>query len=291
MRSMTGFGRAEMERGGVRVAVDVRALNQRFLELKMSLPRGWGEHEGEMRKLVQSFVERGRVEVTIRRVSLRPPPSRLIVNEALAGQYVEGMRRLSKRLGLGREIAPEAILQRPEIFHVVEEEQDSDAEIELGRKALSQALKALDSERTREGAALKKDVATRLAKIQRAVDKIGKLAAAVRRTVMDSFQARVRELVGTLPLDERRLYEDAAATAQRGDISEELVRLTSHLAGFRELLAKPSGVGKQIDFLLQEINRETNTIGAKSQNAELSRVVVEVKGELEKIREQIQNIE
>jgi uncharacterized protein (TIGR00255 family) len=291
MRSMTGFGRAEMERGGVRVAVDVRALNQRFLELKMSLPRGWGEHEGALRKLVQSFVERGRVEVTIRRVSLQPPPSRLIVNEALAGQYVEGMRRLSKRLGLGREIAPEAILQRPEIFYVVEEEQDSEAEIGLGRKALSQALKALDSERTREGAALKRDITARLAKIQRSVDKIAKLAVAARRAIIDSFQTRVRELVGTLPLDERRLYEDAAATAQRADISEELVRLTSHLAGFRELLVKPSGVGKQIDFLLQEINRETNTIGAKSQNAELSRVVVEVKGELEKIREQIQNIE
>lgn len=273
------------------MAVDVRALNQRFLELKMSLPRGWGEHEGALRKLVQSFVERGRVEVTIRRVSLQPPPSRLIVNEALAGQYVEGMRRLSKRLGLGREIAPEAILQRPEIFYVVEEEQDSEAEIGLGRKALSQALKALDSERTREGAALKRDITARLAKIQRSVDKIAKLAVAARRAIIDSFQTRVRELVGTLPLDERRLYEDAAATAQRADISEELVRLTSHLAGFRELLVKPSGVGKQIDFLLQEINRETNTIGAKSQNAELSRVVVEVKGELEKIREQIQNIE
>lgn len=291
MRSMTGFGRADLERDGVRVAIDVRALNHRFFELKLSLPRGWGAHEAELRKLVQDFVERGRVEVTLRRVSLRPTASRLVVNEQLATQYIQAIRRLDKRLELERGIAPEVIFQRPEIFQVVEEEEDYRAEIELGRQALLLALKALDAERLREGKALKKDLAARLGLIQRATQKIAKLAATSRRAIVGGFQTRVRELAGILPLDERRLYEDAVATAQRADISEELVRLTTHLAAFRQLLAQPRAVGRKIDFLLQEINREINTMASKSQNAELSRTAVEAKSELEKIREQVQNVE
>jgi len=291
MRSMTGFGRADLEHDGVRVAVDARALNHRFFELKLSLPRGWGVYEAELRKLVQDFVERGRVEVTLRRVSLKPPATRLLVNEQLAGQYIQAFRRLGKHLELERAIAPEAVLQRQEIFQVVEEEEDSRAEIELGRKALLHALKALNAERLREGKALKKDLASRLTEIERASQKIAKLAAASRRTIVDSFQTRVRELAGILPLDERRLYEDAVATAQRADISEEMVRLRTHLQAFRQLLAEPHAVGRKIDFLLQEINREVNTMASKSQNAELSRVAVEAKSELEKIREQVQNVE
>ncbi|HTY53938.1 MAG TPA: YicC/YloC family endoribonuclease [Candidatus Binataceae bacterium] len=291
MRSMTGFGRADLEQDGVRVAVDARALNHRFFELKLSLPRGWGAYEAEVRKLVQDFVERGRVEVTLRRVSLKPAASRLVVNEQLAGQYIQAIRRLSKRLELAHALTPESILQRPEIFQVVEEDEDFGADIELGRKALLHALKALNAERLREGKALKKDLAERLAQIERASQKIAKLSAASRKAIIESFQSRVRELAGILPLDERRLYEDAVATAQRADISEELVRLRTHLQAFRQLLAQQGAVGRKIDFLLQEINREINTMASKSQNAELSRVAVEAKSELEKIREQVQNVE
>jgi uncharacterized protein (TIGR00255 family) len=291
MRSMTGFGRADLERDGVRIAVDARALNHRFFELKLSLPRGWGAYEAEMRKLVQDYVDRGRVEVTLRRVSLKPAASRLVVNEQLAGQYIQAIRRLGKRLELKQALAPEAVLQRPEIFQVVEEDEDYATDIELGRQALLHALKALNAERMREGKALKKDLAARLAEIERASRKIAKLSAASRRTIIDAFQARVRELAGILPLDERRLYEDAVASAQRADISEELVRLRTHLQAFRQLLAQTGAVGRKIDFLLQEINREINTMASKSQNAELSRVAVEAKSELEKVREQVQNIE
>ncbi len=291
MRSMTGFGRADLERDGVRVAVDVRALNHRFFELKLSLPRGWGAHEAEMRKLVLDFVERGRIEVTLRRTSLRPSASRLVVNEHLAIQYIQAIRRLGKRLELEQAIAPESVLQRPEIFQVVEEDEDYRSEVELGRQALLAALKALDAERLREGKAMKKDLTARLRELERASHKIGKLSAASRRAIVAGFQTRVRELAAIVPLDERRLYEDAVATAQRADISEEMVRLATHLAAFRQLLAEPRAVGRKIDFLLQEINREVNTMASKSQNAELTRVAVEAKSELEKIREQVQNVE
>src|SRR5260221_5065407 len=151
MKSMTGFGRASVEHDGTGVIAEVRALNQRFFELKLAMPRGWGEHEAEVRKLVQAVVARGRVEVFIKSVALKPPPVRLEVNDKLATLYINELRRLGKRLHLDGDPAIDTILNRPEIFHVVEEEADSASAATLGFKALKSALKELDSERTREG--------------------------------------------------------------------------------------------------------------------------------------------
>jgi uncharacterized protein (TIGR00255 family) len=291
MRSMTGYGRSELERGGIRVLAEVRTLNQRFFELKLNLPRGWGEHEADLRRLVQSTVARGRVEVTVRCVALRPPPTRLRVNQDLAVRYIEELRRLGKRLGLNGKPDIAAILHRPEIFQVMEEESDVRPGAELGFRALSRALKAVDAERMREGRALKRDFDLRVAKIAKALPRIEGLAGESRKAIMANFQTRVRELLGDLPHNEKRLYEEAAAAAQHGDITEEITRLRAHLQGLRTLMIRKAPVGKAIEFLLQETNREINTIGAKSQNAALLQVTVELKGEVEKMREQVQNVE
>jgi len=291
MRSMTGFGRAVVERRGTRVVVEARALNQRFLELKLNLPRGWGEHEAEIRKLVQSVVARGRIEVFVKCVALKPPPARLEVNDRLANLYVGELRRLGRRLHLDGALGIEAILNRPEIFHVVEEEHDSGEAIRLGMIALTRALRAMNAERTREGASLKRDFGRRVGRIVTAIPKIEGLAEQTRAEVMANFQRRVRELLDNLPVDEKRLYEEAALAAQHGDISEEITRLRTHLEGLRRLLVREGPVGKSIEFLLQEINREVNTMGSKSQNAALSQVTIEVKAEAEKMREQVQNVE
>ena len=146
MKSMTGFGRAIAEHDGTRVIAEVRALNQRFFELKLAVPRGWGEHEAEIRKAVQSVVARGRVEIFIKSVALKPPPVRLEVNDRLANLYVGELRRLGKQLHLGGNPDIGSILNRPEIFHVVEEEHDSRTAFKLGQKALAGALKALEAE-------------------------------------------------------------------------------------------------------------------------------------------------
>lgn len=291
MKSMTGFGRGVVERGGARVLAEVRALNQRFFELKLATPRGWGEHEADIRKAVQNVVARGRVEVFIKCVALKPPPVRLEVNDRLANLYVAQLRRLGKRLNLNGNPGIESILNRPEIFHVVEEEQDSGAGIELGLKALSRALKALDAERIREGLSLQKDFAARVSDIEAAVPRIEQLAAQTRAEIMQNFQKRIRELLDELPVNEKRLYEEASSASQHGDISEEITRLRTHLDGLKSLLKRKGQVGKSIEFLLQEINREVNTMGAKSQNAALSQVTVEVKAEAERMREQVQNVE
>ena len=280
-----------MERNGIQVTAEIRALNQRFFELKLSLPRTWGEYESEIRKLVQNTVARGRVELFVKAVSLRAPGARLQVNEKLANQYVEELRKLAKRLHLNGNPGIEAILNRPEIFHVVEEERDADEAPRLGILAIQRALKALDVERVREGKSLKKDFANRVAKIRDAVPKIVRLSEQTRAEIMKTFQTRVRELLENLPVNEKRLYEEASSASQHGDISEEVTRLKTHLDGLSELLHRTGPVGKSIEFLLQEINREVNTMGSKSQNAALSHLTVAVKAEAEKMREQVQNVE
>jgi uncharacterized protein (TIGR00255 family) len=291
MRSMTGFGRAQLERGGFQALAEVRALNQRFFELKLNLPRGWGEYEAEVRKLVQGVVERGRVEVFIRCVALRPAPAHLKVNDALAASYVAELRRLAKRLRLDAKLGIEAILERQEIFQVTEEEIDTRAGASLALEALGRALKVLERERAREGAALKRDFEARLKTIAAAVPRIEKLAAGSRAVIRATFENRIRELLGDLPVNEKRLYEEASNAAQHGDITEEITRLGVHLHAMRALVGRAGPVGKSIEFLLQEINREINTMGSKSQNAALSHITIEMKGETEKMREQVQNVE
>jgi uncharacterized protein (TIGR00255 family) len=291
MRSMTGFGRIQLERGGTQVVAEVRALNQRFFELKLNLPRGWGEHEAEVRKIVQGSVDRGRVEAFVRCVVLKPPRTRLRVNDDLAANYVSELHRLGKRLGLDGKLGLDTILQRPEIFQVIEEENDTSAGVDLALQAMKRAVKALDLERRREGAALRRDFETRVRKIGAGIPRIEKFAAQSRAAIRATFDSRVRELLGELPVNEKRLYEEASNAAQHGDITEEITRLRVHLTAMRALIDKAGPVGKSIEFLLQEINREVNTMGSKSQNAALSQITIEMKGELEKMREQVQNVE
>jgi uncharacterized protein (TIGR00255 family) len=293
MRSMTGFGRAEMTRGGVQVVAEARALNQRFFELKLNLPRGWGEYEAEVRKLAQEVVERGRVEIFIRCVVLKPPRARLRVNDELARLYVAELRRLGRMLNLDGNLSLDAVLQRPEIFQVAEEENDTRAGAELAFEALGRALKALRAERVREGRELKRDFERRVKTIEGALPRIDRLAAESRAAIRASYESRVRELlvVTEVPINEKRLFEEASAAAQHGDISEEMTRLKVHLKAMRPLLGRSGPIGKSIEFLLQEMNREVNTMGAKSQHAAMSQITVEIKGELEKMREQVQNVE
>ena len=291
MRSMTGFGRSELERSGVQVVAEVRALNQRFFELKLNLPRGWGEHEAEIRKTVQEVVERGRVELFVRCVTLKPPPARLRVNDELAANYVAELRRLGKSLRLNGALGVDVVMQRPEIFQVVEEEYDPRLGVELAFQGLRRALKMLESERVREGAALKRDFESRIKKLTAALPRIEKLARESRTAIRANFESRIRELMAELPINEKRLLDEAANAALHGDITEEMTRLGVHLKALKALLSREGAIGKSIEFLLQEINREVNTMGAKSQTAALSQTTIEMKGELEKMREQVQNVE
>jgi uncharacterized protein (TIGR00255 family) len=291
MRSMTGFGRAELVRGGIHIVAEMRALNQRFFELKLNLPRAWGQHEAEIRKIVQGAVARGRVEVFVRYTRVGPPKSKLEVNDELARMYIRELRRLGRSLKLDGKLGLEAILQRPEVFHVTEEDEEPELGAQLGLEALRRALKTMESERVREGRGLKRDFEERLKMIASAVPRMDELAAEARSVIRTNFETRIRELLGELPVNEKRLYEEASAAAQHGDITEEMTRLRVHLDAMNTLLKRSGPIGKSIEFLLQEINRELNTMGAKAQNAKMSQLTVEMKGEVEKMREQVQNVE
>jgi uncharacterized protein (TIGR00255 family) len=291
MQSMTGFGRAEMVRDGIHITAEVRALNQRFFELKLNLPRAWGRHEAEIRKIVQSIVARGRVEVFLRHTRVGPAKSKLQVNDELARMYVRELRRLGRSLKLDGKLGLEAILQRPEVFHVIEDDEEPQLGAELGLDALRRALKAMETERVREGRALKRDFESRLKMIASAIPRMDQLAAEARTMIRANFETRIRELLAELPVNEKRLYEEASAAAQHGDITEEMTRLRVHLDAMNSLLKRTGPIGKSIEFLLQEINRELNTMGSKAQNAKMSQITVEMKGEVEKMREQAQNVE
>jgi uncharacterized protein (TIGR00255 family) len=291
MRSMTGFGRAQLVRDGINIVAEIRALNQRFFELKLNLPRTWGQHEAEVRKIVQSVVARGRVEVFIRYARVGPAKSKLQVNDELARMYVRELRRLGHSLKLEGKLGLEAILQRPEVFHVIEEDEEPHIGAELGLEALRRALKIMETERVREGRALKRDFEMRVKALASAIPRMDELAAEARTVIRANFETRIRELLAELPVNEKRLYEEASAAAQHGDITEEMTRLRVHLDAMTTLLKRTGPVGKSIEFLLQEINRELNTMGAKAQNARMSQITVEMKGEVEKMREQVQNVE
>jgi uncharacterized protein (TIGR00255 family) len=288
---MTGFGRAELMRDGINIVAETRALNQRFFELKLNLPRAWGQHEGEIRKIVQSFVSRGRVEVFVRYTRVGPTKSKLQVNDELARMYIRELRRLGRSLKLDGKLGLEAILQRPEVFHVIEEDEEPHLGAKLGLEALRCALKAMENERVREGRALKRDFELRLKTLAAAIPRVDELAAEARTVIKVNFQTRIREMLAELPLNEKRLFEEASAAAQHGDITEEMTRLRVHLDAMRTLLKRSGPIGKSIEFLLQEINRELNTVGAKAQDAKMSQITVEMKGEVEKMREQVQNVE
>jgi len=291
MRSMTGFGRAELVRNGIHIVAEIRAVNQRFFELKLNLPRTWGEHEGGIRKIVQSLVSRGRVEVFVRYTRLGPSKSELQVNDELARMYIRELRRLGRILKLDGKLGLDAVLQRPEVFHVIEEDEEPHFGAELGIEALRRALKTMESERAREGRALKRDFEMRLKMLASAIPRMDELAAQTRSVIRANFETRIRQLLAELPVNEKRLYEEASAAAQHGDITEEMTRLRVHLDAMSTLLKRSGPIGKSIEFLLQEINRELNTIGAKAQDAKMSQITVEMKGGVEKMREQVQNVE
>jgi uncharacterized protein (TIGR00255 family) len=291
MQSMTGFGRAEARRGALRAVAEVRALNQRFFELKSSLPRGWARCEPQVRELVQKKVARGRVEVSLRIEAGPLAAPNLRINERLARAYVDGLRKLAAKLKLDGMLRVDALLARPEIFELVETDGFDQRAEPVAFAALGGALSALEAERRREGAALRKDFIARLKKLARLARQIEKRTAEVRRTIVAAFKARLAEMLQGAPVDEKRLIEEAAAVAERADITEELTRLRSHMARVRQLLDAAGPSGKAMEFLLQEIGREINTAGAKSPDATLAQLAVAAKSEIEKMREQVQNIE
>ncbi len=291
IRSMTGYGRREASWRRGSVAVEVRAVNHRFLEIVTRLPHSLSDLEEPFKKAVQRRCLRGRVEVTVSLGGERDTARAVSLDRSLARQYYQTLRELQKDLRIGGTIDL-ALLSGFRDIMVITDQPSGDPRLSrLTKQLLGQALTDLDRMRRREGAALAKDIRERLRSIRIAKRFIAQRAPEVVREAFIRMKARVESLLRANSPDVGRLNQELAIYADRCDVTEELVRLDSHMAQFDHLLRRKGSVGKTLDFLLQEMGREINTIGSKAADAEIARWVVHIKSELEKIREQVQNVE
>ncbi|RME93679.1 MAG: YicC family protein [Verrucomicrobia bacterium] len=293
MRSMTGHGRGVASGEGCRLSVEVAGVNRRQADVQVSLPRELDPLEPRVREAVLQRINRGRVSVRVKLVLTAPPAGEAaLVNRPLARAYAAEFRRLQKELRLPEPPGLELILRAPGVLQPPAETDRTEVFWPVLEKALRKALDAMDRMRRKEGAHLARDLRERVKTLRRMAREVRKLAPEVPRRAQDQLLQRLAErgLEGIDPADERILKE-VALFADRCDITEELTRLDSHFQQWDGLMRSKEPVGRTLDFLLQEMFREVNTIGSKAADARVSALVVGMKTELEKLREQVQNIE
>ncbi len=288
---MTGFGAASSRAGGEEVTVEVRAVNGKFCEVKARLPREYAALEPHVVRRVKERLARGGIEVSIRRGEGEAGPRWPKVDAELAARYLERFRELQQRLAVPGAIEIGQLLSAEGVVALEDRPPDLDAAREAVLAALDGALDGLLAMREREGEGLRRDLAERLAALAGYVDRLAAAAPASVIAYRERLAKRVQELAGDVGVDPQRLAQEVAIFADRSDVTEELTRLRSHLDQLRGLLDADEPVGRRLDFLVQEANREVNTSGAKSQWAEAASLVVDMKAELERIREQVQNVE
>ncbi len=292
IRSMTGYGRTEVHGGTFHFTVEIRSLNNRYLDIQVKTPRSLAAMEPRIKKHVQGRFNRGRFDIMITRNGEQEKSGRLAVNELLVRQYIGILRELKSRYELTGDVGVESLAALPDVFTVTETKEDPEALWQVLSDGLARALDDLGKMRADEGSVLVQDISARLQTVETLVGKIRNKAPALVEIARKRMTETLNRLLGELP-DPARISQEIAILAERTDVTEELTRLGSHLAQFRAMLREPSpeGVGRKLDFLIQEMGREINTIASKSMDAEISLDVVHSKAELEKIREQVQNIE
>lgn len=291
IRSMTGYGRAEVLVNGRNILVEIRSVNHRYFEFSCRSPRAYGFLESRLKTYLQGKLSRGKVDVNVSIQTVEGSSASVQVNRELAASYVQALRALEEPLGLRDDLSLSVISRFSDIFTVNKETEDEDAIWADVLQVADEATGRFVQMRETEGAKMKEDVESRLDFILQAVEQV---EARSPKTV-EEYRARLynkmSEVLGNTQIDEQRILTEAALYAEKIAVSEETVRLRSHVGQFRAILAQGGPVGRKLGFLIQECNRETNTIGSKAQDIEIARIVVDIKSEIEKIREQIQNIE
>jgi len=293
VRSMTGYGRAEAILDGQKMVVEIKSLNHRFLEISLRIPASLSALEMEIKKKIAEPLLRGKIDATIRRdVQGSGENSHpLALNLPLAQNYYNLLTQLKQSLGLKDDIRMEMIAAQKDIFLPVESFQDITTLWQRLAMVLDEALTGLVDMRRREGEILAKDLQVRLDLMALLLNGIEAKTPRVVLEYQKRLTDRVREMTGGLMIDEARISQEIAIFAEKSDITEEIVRFRSHLGQFQEMLDSEDAIGRKVDFLIQEMNREVNTIGSKSSDADISKQVIEIKSELAKLREQVQNLE
>ena len=291
IKSMTGYGSAKGAVEGIEVCVELKSVNNKFLDTSVRLPRSFLFTEETIKSAVMTHITRGKVDVFVTVDTSMADDMVVKVNEPLLKGYIAALKQIAKDNDLPNDITAMSVSRFPDVLNVEKKELDAEAVAAGIRNIAEQALCDFDAMRIREGAKLKEDVLSKLETIEKLV---GIIEVESPKTV-DEYREKLRqkllEVLGTSGIDETRIVTEAAIFADKVAVDEETVRLRSHMAQLRTMLDGGSPIGRKIDFLLQEFNREANTIGSKCQNADIAHVVVDLKSEIEKIREQIQNIE
>jgi len=289
MKSMTGFGKSEEETNLGKIVVEARTENHRFLDINFQFPETISSIEPDLTQIVKKFIIRGKVRITIASEAIR---SKLpVINIELAKESLRTLEKLKKELGMEKETKLEHLLMIKEFFSSETKAVASKEDLAKIKGALSKAVEKLDETRVAEGKKLEKDLKRRIEKVEKLIGKVKAKRKNSTREISEKLRDRMNKLLEDTQIDETRLYQEIAILAERSDITEEIVRLGAHICKFKEILGKQGSIGRELDFLLQEMNREAGTISAKSKDAEISHFIIEFRSELEKMREQVQNIE
>lgn len=288
---MTGYGRSQQLADGMNITVEIKSVNHRYFEFSSKLPRSYGFLDEKLKSFFMGKLTRGKMECYVQIETVEEPDTIISVNHPLVKGYLDAYKELSETYGLENNIKVSDISRVSDIFSIRKQAADEDKIWAAVQTVAEEALSGFVSMREREGSRLRDDVLSRLETILENVSYIEERSPETVKEYNEKLLGRLRELLADAHIDEQRILTEAAIFADKIAVAEETVRLRSHISQMRSFLDSSEAVGKKMDFLIQEFNREANTIGSKAQDVEIARRVVAIKAEIEKIREQIQNIE
>lgn len=291
IKSMTGYGRYEYVDESKKIVIDMKSVNQRFCDVSVKVPRSYGYLEDKIKEYVSSSISRGKVDVFVYIEHYSSDNKMITLDKALLDNYYNLVKEIKDDYNINDDVSLSNLLRFSDIFVVRQAEEDKDEAWEMMKKALVPATEDFINSRVREGERMLLDLKEKAANIKEFVKKVEERAPQIVTEYAEKLKNRMHELLGDTNIDEGRLLTEVGIMADRVCMAEELVRLKSHLEELDKILALSEPVGRKLDFLVQEINREINTIGSKSNDIEAARIVVDMKSEVEKMREQIQNIE
>ncbi len=291
VKSMTGYGRSEQTINGRSITIELKSVNNRYLDCNVRLPRAYGYIEENIKKKVRQSASRGKVDVYISVDSTQSDSVAVTVNQPLAASYLAAMQLLADTYGLNNDVTVSMLSRFPDVLTLEKLPQDQDALAAEVYTVLDEALSEYDNTRIIEGEKLKTDMLAKLDNLEHFVEIVAQRSPETVREHRERLYAKLQEVLENTQLDDSRILTEAAIFADKVAVDEEIVRLRSHIDRYRTMLIEGGIVGRQIDFLIQEMNRETNTIGSKCTDLSIAHVVVDMKSEIEKLREQVQNLE
>ena len=291
LKSMTGYGRVKVENELREITVELRSVNHRYLDLNIKVPRIYGYLEDTVSKQAQAAIARGKVDIFVSVRAKEGADIKVTPNMAVIQGYVDAIKKVSETYDISGEVSALALLRLPEAMEQNKEEADADQLKAEVSAVLAQALEEYNAMREKEGARLVEDVRYRAGLIAQSVDFVEGRSPDCVEEYRTRIAARMTEILDGSELAQQRILQEAALYADKVNVTEEIVRLRSHLSQLDSMLKSPVAIGRKLDFLVQEMNRETNTIGSKANDFQIAKTVVDMKAEIEKIREQIQNLE